>query len=60
MARLHAGLGAITACAWAYYFVVQKLPITADEGYFAHVFWLLEHGYRSVCRLLQHPFTLLL
>jgi hypothetical protein len=33
--------------AWLYYFLLQKLPLSSDEAYFSHVFWLLKHGYRQ-------------
>ena len=33
--------------AWLYYFLQQKLPLSADETYFAHIFWLLKQGYRQ-------------
>lgn len=32
---------------WGLYFLVQKLPLTGDEAYFAHVSWLLRHGARQ-------------
>jgi hypothetical protein len=31
---------------WAYYYVVQRLPLTADELYHSHIFWMVRNGLR--------------
>lgn len=38
------GAAAVSVLFWAYYFYIQKFHLGADEIYFAHVFWLMQHG----------------